>query len=141
MICTIPLSFLIFPISLTIASLNVHFATIITIAWIWVVTWVDVICKRYNLHPKYFSVCALSSIISVWILLQYSPIHKFKKIKIEYFVFNLSMLTALIFFNIVSDFELYFLLKKKMWVSILKYSDFFFKSKFFSFFSNLNKCI
>lgn len=136
MFCAIPLSFLIFPISFAIAALNIHFATIITIAWIWVVTWVDVICKRYNLKPKYFSVCALSSIISVWILLQYSTMHKSNKQKTAHFVFNLSMLVALIFFYIVSDFELYFLLKK-IWFSILKYSDnILFK---FIFFFNSNK--
>lgn len=112
MICAIPLSFLIFPTSIVIAASNIHSAAIITIAWIQIVTWVDVICKRCHLHPKYFCACALSIFISIWILLQYSIIHHSNTKKIDYYVFNLSMLAALIFFYIVSDFWIIFSIEK-----------------------------
>lgn len=105
MVFSILLSFLIFPASIAIATQNVFYATGVTIIWIWIVIWTEEICKRFELHSRYFSVCALSAIVSFWVLLQYSTLQQVRAAnhkKIELYVFNVSMLTGLLFFHIVS---------------------------------------
>ncbi|XP_055303414.1 uncharacterized protein LOC129569043 [Sitodiplosis mosellana] len=101
MVCSILLSFLIFPASIAIATQNIYYATGVTLIWICVVIWTEEICKRFKLHSKYFSVCALSAVISFWILLQYSTLQQIRAAntkKIELYLFNVSMLAGLLFF-------------------------------------------
>lgn len=98
----ISLSIAVFPASIAIASQGINVASLVSLIWIWIVIWADLICKRYQLHPKYFFACALSSIISIWIILQYSILKK-DSLKLEHYVFNASMLLGLLFFHFVSN--------------------------------------